>query len=204
MPDELLALMHQEKFELNPQWLRVIQQLQDTVQTAVFDDPFARELANFWKEKHTEIGAIVDRAKVLGNSLQNKHLTRMLCHADIHTANILVDETGQLHIVDWDQPVIAPKERDLMFAIEGTAEEVAAFFQGYGTAQIDPVVLAYYRYEWVVQELGDFGERVFFAEDGGEETKRDSVRGFRQLFDAGDVVEAARSADLHIPRSLLI
>jgi spectinomycin phosphotransferase len=201
VPDELLVQMQHEKFILNPQWLRVIQQLQDNVQTAVFDDPFARELAAFWSEKHAEIGALVDRAKALGRSLQNKQLDRMLCHADIHTANILVDEAGQLHIVDWDQPVIAPKERDLMFAIEGTAEEVTAFFQGYGATEIDPVALAYYRYEWVVQEFGDFGERVFFAEDGGEETKRDSVLGFRQLFDAGDVVEAARSSDLHILRS---
>lgn len=201
MPDDLLTQMQHEKFVLNPQWLRVIEQLQDTVQTAAFDDPFERELADFWTEKHAEIGAIVDRAKALGRSLQHKPLDVMLCHADIHTANILVDKAGQLHIVDWDQPVIAPKERDLMFVASSAAEsrmqspEEIAFFRGYGATQIDPVVLAYYRYEWVVQELGDFGERVFFAEDGGEETKRDSVRGFRQLFDAGDVVEGAYEAE---------
>jgi spectinomycin phosphotransferase len=202
LPDELLVQMQHEKFALNPQWLRVIQQLQDTVQTTVFDDRFAWELAAFWKDKHAEIGAIVDRAKALGRSLQHKPLDIMLCHADIHTANILVDKAGQLFIVDWDQPVIAPKERDLMFVVEGTVEEETAFFQGYGETEIDPLTLAYYRYEWVVQEFGDYGERVFFMDDVGDETKRDSVRGFYQLFDPGDVVEVAYRADADLPAFL--
>jgi spectinomycin phosphotransferase len=195
LPSQLLAQMQHEKFLLNPQWITVIHQLQEKVQTAAFDDPFARELAAFWKEKRQEIGAIVDRAKTLGRSLQNKPLDMMLCHSDIHTANILVDKAGQLFVVDWDQPVIAPKERDLMFVADGTAAEETAFFQGYGKTEIDPLALAYYRYEWVVQEFGDYGERVFFMNDVGEETKRDSVRGFYQLFDPGDVVEVAYRAD---------
>jgi spectinomycin phosphotransferase len=195
LPSELLAQMQHEKFLLNLQWITVIHQLQEKVQTAAFDDPFAQELATFWKEKRDEIGAIVDRTEALGRSLQNKPLDLMLCHSDIHTANILVDEGGQLHIVDWDQPVIAPKERDLMFVTDDTAEEEIAFFKGYGKTEIDPLALAYYRYEWVVQELGDYGERVFFMNDVGEETKRDSVRGFYQLFDPGDVVEVAYNAD---------
>jgi spectinomycin phosphotransferase len=141
----------------------------------------------------------------LGRILQNKTLDVMLCHSDIHTANILVDKDGQLFIVDWDQPVIAPQERDLMFVVSESgipsAEEVA-FFQGYGEIQIDPVAFAYYRYEWVVQEFGDYGERVFFMDDVGEETKRDSVRGFYQLFDPGDVVEGAYRADTDLQASL--
>jgi hypothetical protein len=35
------------------------------------------------------------------------------------------------------------------------------WFIGYGAAAIDPLALAYYRYEWVVQEIGDNGKRVF-------------------------------------------
>jgi spectinomycin phosphotransferase len=97
--------------------------------------------------------------------------------------------------------MLAPKERDLMFIRDGVTIQThteACFFAGYGDVTIDPVALAYYRYEWVVQEFGDYGERVFLAESGGE-TKADSVRGFRQLFDPGDVVEVAYAADEHVP-----
>jgi hypothetical protein len=46
-----------------------------------------------------------------------------------------------------------------------------------------------------VQEIGDYGERVFMPSDAGDETWADSVRGFRQLFDPGDVVDGAYQAD---------
>jgi hypothetical protein len=58
--------------------------------------------------------------------------------------------------------------------------------------------MAYYRYEWVVQELADFAERVFFTPDIGLETKRDAVRGFKQLFLPGDVITAAYASESYL------
>ena len=82
-----------------------------------------------------------------------------------------------------------------MFVVGGHSAEEAAFFQGYGEAAIDPLALAYYRYEWVVQELGDYGERVFFTTGLGEQTAGESLDMFRELFAPGDVVEGAYQAD---------
>ena len=39
--------------------------------------------------------------------------------------------------------------------------------------------------------IGDFGGRVFHAKQGGDLTRMDSVQGFKQLFEPGDVMEAA-------------
>jgi hypothetical protein len=69
------------------------------------------------------------------------------------------------------------------------------FFAGYGTVELTQPALAYYRYEWCVQEIGDFGNRVFLTTDTGERTKQESVEGFRELFSQGDVIERA----LHTP-----
>ena len=110
----------------------------------------------------------------------------MLCHADIHTANLLVTPDQRLFIVDWDNPILAPRERDLMFVVDDDAMQMVEadlFLAGYGETAINPLLLAYYRYEWVVQEIGDFGERVFIMGDVGDETRADSVRGFKALFD---------------------
>jgi Ser/Thr protein kinase RdoA (MazF antagonist) len=43
----------------------------------------------------------------------------VLCHADLHTWNVLVDSVGDLWIADWDEAVLAPRERDLMFVVGG-------------------------------------------------------------------------------------
>jgi spectinomycin phosphotransferase len=125
--------------------------------------------------------------------LKERQLGFVLCHADIHTANILIDGDN-LFIVDWDQPILAPKERDLMFVVGNgvmRSREEELFFEGYGEMAVDCLALAYYRYEWVVQEIGDFGERVFLLPDVSDITREDSVKGFRQLFRPGDVVDAA-------------
>ena len=63
---------------------------------------------------------------------------------------------------------------------------------------IDLLVLAYYRYEWCVQEIADFGERVFLKKDAGESTKQASVEGFIKLFSQGDVIEAALNTKVEI------
>ena len=58
-----------------------------------------------------------------------------LCHADIHTANILITPEQDMVIVDWDDTLLAPKERDLMFVLGGDAfqtREVRLFLEGYG------------------------------------------------------------------------
>ena len=70
-------------------------------------------------------------------------------------------------------------------------KEVPLFFEGYGQTEVDALALAYYGYEWVVQEMSDYAERVFLMDDVGAETKADAVREFRALFAPGDVVDAA-------------
>jgi spectinomycin phosphotransferase len=32
-----------------------------------------------------------------------------------HAGNVVVGADNELTIVDWDEPILAPKERDLMF-----------------------------------------------------------------------------------------
>ena len=169
-------------------------------------DGYARELSAFWQTRHDEILAIVGRAEALGRMLQQKPADLVVCHADIHRYNTLIDHSGKLHIIDWDETLLAPKERDLMFVVNGAAtstrsHEEVLFFRGYGDCEVDALALAYYRYEWVVQEISDFGERIFSRGDLGASSKVDALQEFIQLFDAGDVVEAAYQADAELQSS---
>jgi spectinomycin phosphotransferase len=122
----------------------------------------------------------------------------VLCHADLHTGNVLLDDAGRVWIVDWDETVLAPRERDLMFVVGGGIgiggigpREEERFFQGYGPASIDPLALAYYRYAWAVSDIGAYGEQVFLRPDLGEVTRHAAVAAFMSLFQPGRIVERA-------------
>ena len=192
LPADISRFVRREDFV--PKWSRLALEAQMQVDAGHFDDPYQKELAGFWKEKRKTIQAVLERAELIGQNLQQADLEFVLCHADIHTANILVTPDRELFIVDWDDALFAPKERDLMHVLEENrihTREEQMFFAGYGNVEINQLALAYYRYEWCVQEIGDFGNRVFLTKDTGESTKQESVEGFIELFSKGDVIEKA-------------
>jgi spectinomycin phosphotransferase len=178
------------------------QELHAQVMLRGYNDPFQKELAEFWRENHATIGIILERSEALARRMQAAAPEFVLCHADIHTANVLRTEDDKIFIMDWDETMLAPKERDLMFVMEsifgdrlgGRAERL--FFEGYGETEIDPLALAYYRYNWCVEDMGGFAEQIFTTENVGEETKKSSIWWFKSLFSQGNSIESALHTDI--------
>ena len=194
LPAGLLSRMPKEGFIPSPRWSAAAKQIQATVLDRVYENPIEAQLAVFWRERHQEIGRIMDRAEELGRMLQRKSLDFVLCHADIHTNNLLIDMQGKLFVVDWDQPILAPKECDLLFVMVGAfvsdERHEELFFQGYGKVDIDPLVMTYYQYARVIEDLGSFGEQVFFM-DGTDESKLDALHWVNVMFGPGNIVASA-------------
>ena len=196
LPPEVSHYVTRETFI--PKWSTLVQGLHRQVTERSFDDLHQKELAAFWEENIEIIQILVERTERLGRLLQQSDLEFVLCHADIHTANILVTDEPYMFIVDWDDTLLAPKERDLMFVLEGNTTQTTEerlFLDGYGKTEMYQLAFAYYRYEWCVQEIGDFGARIFLSSEVGTSTKQAAVQGFKKLFSRGDVIEAA----LHTP-----
>jgi spectinomycin phosphotransferase len=176
-----------------PEWSPFTWELNQRINQQQFDDPYQKELAAFWKEHNKAIQTLLQRTERIGKHLQQMDLDFVLCHADIHTANILLTPDQHMFIVDWDGTLLAPKERDLMFVLGRDiiqTHEEKMFFDGYGSTTLNRLALAYYRYEWCVQEIGDYGNRVFSIEMG-ERTRQESVAEVMKLFSPGDVIETA-------------
>lgn len=192
---ELTRSMRREDFA--PEWGAVTKQLDAHIGARAFADPAARELAAFWQARRPEIQMLLDRAEELGRRLARTAPPFVICHADIHTDNVLLDDGGQVWLVDWDETTLAPKERDLMFVVGGISTDLVGpreeelFFRGYGPTAIDPLGLAYYRYAWAVGDIGAFGAEVFFRPDLGAATKRAAVDSFLSLFQPGEIVSLA-------------
>ena len=80
-----------------------------------------------------------------------------------------------IYIVDWDEPIMAPKERDLMFIGGGVANvwnkphEEKLFYKGYGKTEINSTILAYYRHERIVEDIAVYGHELLLTMAGGED-----------------------------------
>jgi spectinomycin phosphotransferase len=196
----LAQIMRRETF--TPASAETLRRVDAHISDQAFEDPSQQELAAFWRGQRDMIHTILERALDLGRRLAQVAPPFVLCHADIHTGNVLLDEHQRVWIVDWDETVLAPKERDLMFAIGGISSKLVGrreeqlFLQGYGEASIDPLALAYYRYAWAVGDIGEFGAQVFFRPDLGEISRREGTSMCIRLFEPGEIVAQAFGSDV--------
>lgn len=195
VPLELKQQIPQETY--SAQFRESMKSFQEQVENKTFEDPFAEKLAEFIKTKRTEITHLIERAQELATELQTKHLEFVLCHTDIHGGNMLISDKDELfYIVDWDAPILAPKERDLMFIGGGideiwkTKRDEAMFYDGYGGTKISLVALAYYRYERVIEDLVVICEQLLTTDEGGADRER-SLGWFTSNFEAGQTIEIA-------------
>jgi spectinomycin phosphotransferase len=195
IPDDLHASLPRETFVPHAGYSAAIGKVDALIADREFENRADREFAEFWKTHQSTIRRVHQRAIQLGRMLQANPPPFALCHADIHKGNLLREPDGRLHVVDWDQPVLAPKERDFVFILGGDPDALSAgeslFMEGYGAADIDRLALAYYRYEWCVQDIGSFGETILLIPDTGDDTKRESIYYFTLMFAAGERIAAA-------------
>jgi spectinomycin phosphotransferase len=169
------------------------------VQREKFAGGLRAEASAFWREHAATIGLMIERAAMFGDALRARGLPHVLCHADIHTANVMVDDAGGVHYVDWDGPMFAPRERDLKFMLGTsigdpvTLMQEDVFFAGYGIGrdEIDATALAYYRHEWVIEDLASYCFQTFFEDGAGEISVAAAFGGLSQIFKPGDTVELA-------------
>jgi spectinomycin phosphotransferase len=195
LPPALAATVPREAFV--PWGAGQVRALQGRIDRERPGDPPGRELAGLWRAPREVTATAAARAEWLGRAVAAARPRLVLCHGDLHTANVLVDRRDRLAVVDWDGLQLAPPERDLLFP---AGDQRSWFFEGYGPAALDPLTTAYYRWEWVVQELADYGGRVLEGKLGAEASQA-AVAEFRGLFAAGEVVEAARAADRRLALS---
>jgi spectinomycin phosphotransferase len=192
---ELTRLVGRERFR--PSRRELLPRLESMVAGPAADNPVAAELAAFWQAGKDVIDALVAGADRLGRRAAGAPPRPVLCHADLHTWIVLVDADRRLWIVDWDEAVLAPRERDLMFVVGGIGHGLVGpsdtdrFFEGYGDTGVDPDLLAYYRHAWAVQDIAAYGEQALLSPAAGPATRQAAVEGFKDLFEPGNIVELA-------------
>ena len=102
----------------------------------------------------TGFARLGDLARRLGSAM-------VLTHGDPNLSNVLRDNLGALHVIDWGGLGLGPRERDLMAFTE---ERFAIFLEGYlaraGLVRLHLDLFAFYALRWVLQEIADYGSRL--------------------------------------------
>jgi spectinomycin phosphotransferase len=159
-----------------------------------------RALRASWMAHQSTIHTAVTFLEKLAQVLQRQNLPYGICHADLHPANLLRDHAGRVFVIDWDEVMLAPKERDFIFVREPQA---GAFFQGYGQTEIDWIALTYYLWERVVQDVIECAQDVFSRDDLGEETRAEIAQLFHEiLVSCNSTINAAYATAAHLPLEL--
>ena len=176
-----------------------VRRLLTLVDQREFEDAAAARLAAFFRGHAEQIRSMLARAEALGGSLRHKPFEHVLCHADIHAANILDGDDGRIHLIDWDGPLIAPRERDLLFVVGSKIaravepREAALFFARYGRVEIDADALVYYRYERIIEDIGEFGKSVLLDPNLGDRARAEEAELAMSFFAPGGDIDCAEA-----------
>ena len=183
------------------EWRETVKAFLMRIDNEVFEEPVAVKMALFLKSKRCKILKLVERAEELALAIQKQPIDYVLCRADMHGWNLFVDKENALYIVDWDTLIFAPVERDLMFIGAGiwdsgltAAEEESLFYQDYGQTKINQDVMAYYRFERIIQDIGDYCEYIFLSDEGGDD-RMQCFEHLQPVFLPNGTIERAYQSD---------
>jgi hypothetical protein len=126
----------------------------ETIDNAWDGGPYAECCRNLLREYATPLRRLFalhdDLCAQLGEPLDSWVLT----HGDLHAGNIIRTGNGALALIDWETLLIAPRERDLVYA--GTS--IATDWRPYSSEasqplKFDPGAFQLYQMRWPLAEV---------------------------------------------------
>jgi spectinomycin phosphotransferase len=177
-------------------WRTKLKDNMNTINAIQEKDAFTKLLYG----KKEVIGNIIDRVETMAEKIKKRTPKKCLCHGDIHAGNVLITDKKVFYIVDWDTILQAPKERDLMFIGGGIgnkwnkAEEENNFYRGYhGRETIDPILMIYYRYERIIQDLAEYYDQYVLEK---AQKRQEILKTAASMFEPDNVVDMAIKKDI--------
>ncbi|MCW8399695.1 aminoglycoside phosphotransferase family protein [Legionella sp. PATHC038] len=180
----------------SPKWREMVKSLYSQIESDTSTNTMTIDFKKYYLKHFDSINRLVNSAEELVKLIQFDAHEYVLCHADIHAGNILMTSDESFYIIDWDDPMMAPKERDLMFIGGGVGNvwnlsaEVAYFYEGYGEVVINKTILSYYRHERIIEDIALYGLDLL-ASNMSDQSKRVSLEHFKSMFERNGVVDIA-------------
>jgi spectinomycin phosphotransferase len=120
--------------------------------------PGLRELHDRLVSRQTEILGQLERLHHLQRTVGRLNGPFVLCHTDLLGDNMLVNDQGQISVLDWDDATLAPPEHDLWAALGDGLGSILDTYREAGGAQ--PLHLEHFAFYLLRRYLGDMAARV--------------------------------------------
>ncbi|HID7091415.1 TPA: aminoglycoside O-phosphotransferase APH(9)-Ia [Legionella pneumophila] len=192
-----ISIQQQLRKEMySPKWREIVRSFYNQIEFDNSDDKLTAAFKSFFNQNSAAIHRLVDTSEKLSKKIQPDLDKYVLCHSDIHAGNVLVGNEESIYIIDWDEPMLAPKERDLMFIGGGVGNvwnkphEIQYFYEGYGEINVDKTILSYYRHERIVEDIAVYGQDLL-SRNQNNQSRLESFKYFKEMFDPNNVVEIA-------------
>lgn len=150
----------------------------EVLSTAV-DNAADDEVRNIIAQLRADCFEYIAKIEDLTKRLSGCNPTLVLTHGD-GPGNVIQDKDGQLYVIDWDDLLLAPAERDTWFHIGTDAERTflgtyCRLNPGY---TVNKDVYAFYLYRRYLDDLEGFLSKIL-ERDASEEQKRKNLDGIK-------------------------
>jgi hypothetical protein len=136
----------------------------DEVEAVHAAEPSGRQLLrDVLSPSKIKVFAYLKRLKKSQMYVKNLNKPMVICHTDLHGANLMTDDNGNLYILDWENALIAPLEHDLIFfAGEENFWDVfwPNYYSKHQAASIDCEILRFYFYRRGLEDVAGLALRI--------------------------------------------
>lgn len=194
VPNSIQQQLKKETY--TSKWREMVKSFYNQIEPNASDDEIKKNFKSFFQNKIDIILRLVDSSEKLAKTIRPDVNKYVLCHSDIHAGNVLVSSQESIYIIDWDQPMIACKERDLMFIGGGVgnvwnrSQEISSFYEGYGKTEINKTLLSYYRHERIIEDIALFGQDLL-SHYQTDKSRLEMFMHFKGMFDSNGVIDIA-------------
>lgn len=147
------------------------QKLKELLEITESKNEYQKEVGILLHKNKQQILHSLQVLESLGEKIRRKNPELVICHGDIHDGNILLDKDGKVHIIDWDDLKLCPKEKDLNYVKDFT-ETMRGYQSVLPETVVDQEIIEYYGARWTLSEIYDWSNRILSEEHEDIENKR--------------------------------
>lgn len=118
--------------------------------------PYAERTRMLLTDTQQSIRARRDRYDALAAELAASADAWVVTHGEPGSANVIRTRGGSMHLIDWDTVAVAPRERDLVHILDGSAEVLAAYQRTAGPVTPRPAALELFTLWWALADICEF------------------------------------------------
>lgn len=151
---------------------RLLKNIKSSIALSKTETGHKKQTANLLLEHRDKILDRIKDLKTLGEELRNENLDFVICHGEPHIWNTMLNKEGEIFLIDWDDSLLAPKEKDLNM-IKDDPKKLEGYKSATGDIDINPKIIKYYNLEWNISEIDAWSDQILNTNFNEKQSQHD-------------------------------